>query len=154
MPAGVTVSVEPWDAPDGERLRRAQQAELDVRYGSDDHEPGERPSAASVALFVVARDREGTALGCGGLRVLGQGRAEIKRMYVVPEARGTGVATLVLRRIEEEATELGVTRLLLETGTRQPDAMRFYEREGYDRIEPFGPYVGAEWSVCYARTLA
>ena len=47
----------------------------------------------------------------------------------------------------------GVVRLLLETGTAQPEAMRFYEREGYERIDNFGPYAGQPLSVCYARDL-
>jgi len=77
----------------------------------------------------------------------------VKRMYVVPELRGRGIATAVLRRIEQEALVLGVSELLLETGTEQPDAMRFYEREGYRRIPNFGLYEGEEQSVCYARRL-
>ncbi|NHC46869.1 GNAT family N-acetyltransferase [Motilibacter aurantiacus] len=153
MPDPLTVSPEPWDASDGERLRAAQRAELDARYGCDDHEPGEPPTAESVSVFLVARDEAGTALGCGGLRFLGPGSAEIKRMYVEPAARGTGVAVAVLRALENRARAAGVGRLLLETGTAQPDAIRFYEREGYQRIEPFGAYVGSEISVCYARDL-
>ncbi|MBF4572868.1 GNAT family N-acetyltransferase [Herbiconiux sp. VKM Ac-1786] len=149
------VSVErvPFDDPDADALRRAQRVELDARYGSDDHEPGAVPTAASTPVFVVARTLSGDAVGCGGLRPLPGGGAEVKRMYVHPDARGQGVSTAILRALEEEARELGVARLVLETGTEQPDAMRFYEREGYERIEPFGPYIGSEYSVCYARTL-
>ncbi|NHC16167.1 GNAT family N-acetyltransferase [Motilibacter deserti] len=149
----VAITVEPWDAADGVRLRAAQRAELDARYGCDDHEPGEPPTAESVSVFLVARDATGTAVGCGGLRFLGPGSAEIKRMYVDPAARGTGVSVAILRALEEQARAAGVGRLLLETGTAQPDAIRFYEREGYGRIEQFGAYVGSEISVCYARDL-
>lgn len=148
-----TVQREAWDAPDGTALRAAQRAELDARYGSDDHEPGVAPSAADVPVFLVARDAGGRAVACGGLRPLAPGRAEVKRMYVVPERRGSGVATVVLRAIEQEARGLGVQRLLLETGTLQPEALRFYLREGYARIENFGPYAGEEQSVCCARDL-
>ncbi|WP_104432820.1 GNAT family N-acetyltransferase [Kineococcus xinjiangensis] len=154
----MSIAREPFDAPDGARLRAAQRAELDVRYGSDDHEPGTPPSAADVPVFLVARDRDGTALGCGGLRPLepavsGVPAVEVKRMFVVPAARGTGVAVALLRALEEEARLLGVRRVLLETGTAQPDAVRFYEREGYLRTEAFGPYRGQPLSVCYARDV-
>ena len=79
--------------------------------------------------------------------------AEIKRMYVVPHARGTGVATHVLRALESAAVERGWTTLRLETGTAQPDAQRFYEREGYRQIPSFGAYVGSNLSVCYERPV-
>ncbi len=153
-----TITTTPFDDPDADRLRRAQRAELDARYGSDDHEPGVMPSAADVPVFLVARDEEGSAIACGGLRplpdtVLGPGAIEIKRMYTVPGARGTGVATAVLRALEEEARRLGAARLVLETGTAQPDAIRFYQREGYSPIPLFGSYVGSEYSVCFGREL-
>lgn len=153
--ASVALTVERvhYDHPEAAELRAAQRAELDARYGRDDHEPGEVPTADSVPVFLLARDAAGTALGCGGLRPLGDGEVEVKRMFVRPEARGSGVATTLLRALEDEARALGVTRLVLETGTSQPDAMRFYEREGYSRVPLFGAYIGSELSVCYARDL-
>ncbi|MER7460008.1 GNAT family N-acetyltransferase [Micromonospora sp. NPDC126480] len=149
----VSIEREPWESADAARLRAAQRAELDARYGNDDHEPGAPPTGETVSVFLVARDADGAAVGCGGLRFLGPGEAEIKRMYVEPAARGTGVATAILHALEEAARAAGVTTLLLETGTAQPDAMRFYEREGYHRIDNFGPYQGEPLSVCYARDL-
>jgi GNAT superfamily N-acetyltransferase len=74
-------------------------------------------------------------------------------MYVVPASRGSGVATGVLRALEAAALYRGWPTLRLETGPAQPDAIRFYEREGYERIPLFGPYAGSDRSVCYQRTL-
>ncbi|XVU24734.1 GNAT family N-acetyltransferase [Actinoplanes sp. CA-054009] len=142
-----------WDDPAGAALRAAQRAELDQRYGSDDHEPGPPPSAADIDLFLVALDGDGRALGCGALRRLGDDSAEVKRMYVVPESRGTGTATALLRALEEAARTRGWTTLRLETGPAQPDAIRFYEREGYREIPLYGPYVGSDLSVCFERAL-
>jgi putative acetyltransferase len=147
------LTLEPWASPDADRLRRAQRAELDARYGNDDHEPGTAPSAADVPVFLVAR-RDGRAVACGGLRPLDATTAELKRMYVEPASRGSGVATLLLWALEARARELGVERMLLETGTLQPEALRFYLREGYERIENFGPYVGEATSICCGRDLA
>lgn len=156
---GTDVRIErvEWEHPDAVRLRAAQRAELDERYGSDDHEPGVVPSADDVPVFLIAV-RDGRAVACGGLRplpedVLGGGVAEIKRMYAAPDARGTGAAVAVLRALEFEAVRLGIHRLVLETGTAQPDAARFYEREGYSSVPLFGHYVGSDLSLCFARDL-
>lgn len=150
----ITITRVAWDDEAAAALRAAQRAELDARYGSDDHEPGSPPSAADIAVFLVALDACGSPVGCGGLRLLDARSAEIKRMYVVPSARGTGVSTAVLRSLEAEAASLGLTELLLEPGTGQPDAMRFYEREGYAPIPNFGPYRDEPTSRCYARSLS
>ncbi|MEU5266603.1 GNAT family N-acetyltransferase [Amycolatopsis sp. NPDC021455] len=149
----LTITPVTWGDPDAVRLREAQRTELDARYGTDDHEPGALPTAETVAVFLVARDAAGTALGCGGIRLLGPGSGEVKRMYVEPAARGTGVAAALLRALEDHARDLGITRLLLETGTGQPDAIRFYQREGYEPIEAYGPYRGEPLSRCFARDL-
>jgi GNAT superfamily N-acetyltransferase len=143
-----------WADPAGAALRAAQRAELDLRYGTDDHEPGPPPTAADIDLFLVALDpADGHAVGCGALRRLAADTAEIKRMYVESPRRRSGVAAALLRALEAAARERGWTTLRLETGTAQPDAIRFYEREGYRRIPLFGGYAGSELSVCYERSL-
>ncbi|WP_338889907.1 GNAT family N-acetyltransferase [Rhodococcus sovatensis] len=149
----ITVDEEQWETPVGAQLRAAQRAELDARYGTSDHEPGAAPSVADIAVFVVARDHNAVGIGCGGLRLLGNDEAEIKRMYVVPAQRGRGASVAILRRLEDSARGLGIRVLKLETGPGQPDAVRFYEREGYSKIDPFGAYVDEPTSLCFARTL-
>lgn len=147
------VSDEPWDSPDGTRLRTAMETELAARYGIPDQET-DKPTAESVDVFLIARDAVGRATGCGALRLQSEGTAEIKRMYVSPEARGTGTATSILRALEDHARRRGVDTLQLSTGDKQPDAIRFYEREGYRRTDGYGPYKGHPMAVCFARRLA
>jgi GNAT superfamily N-acetyltransferase len=145
----------PWDDPDVQRLAADQQAEVRARYGGKD-EPGAHPSAADVGVVLVARDDDGTALGCGALRALGDGVAEVKRMYVVPAARGRGVSHAVLGALEDAARERGWTTLRLETGPRQPEAIGLYTSAGYGPVEAFGAYVGdpdAEESLFFERAL-
>ncbi|MFC1431706.1 GNAT family N-acetyltransferase [Streptacidiphilus sp. N1-3] len=144
----------PWTDPDGARLRAAQRAEIAERYGTPDSEPGVPPSAADIAVFLVARDEDGTAVGCGALRHLGDGVGEVKRMYVSPAFRGTGVAPRILDALQQWAGDRGWTSLRLETGIAQPDAVRFYTRSGYTRIPNFGSYAGVENSLCFERPLA
>lgn len=139
-----------WDDPDGARLRAQQQAEISARYGVDDSEPGPKPTVDDITVFVLAFDGA-DPVGCGALRALDAHHGEVKRMYVVPERRGTGVSTAILQRLEAEARSRGWDRLVLETGTEQPDAMRFYEREGYTSIPSFGYYVDSADSRCYEK---
>lgn len=144
-----------WDDPDVQRLATDQQAEVRARYDGKD-EPGAHPSAADVSVVLVARDDDGTPLACGALRALGDGVAEVKRMYVVPAARGRGVSRAVLGALEDVARERGWATLRLETGPRQPEAIGLYTSAGYRPIEAFGAYVGdpdAEHSLFFERIL-
>ena len=144
-----------WDDADVRRLTAAQQAELRARYEGG-QEPGTPPSAADVAVVLVARDAGGEAVGCGALRPLGDGVAAIKRMYVVPAARGRGLSKLVLAGLEAAARDRGWTTLRLETGPRQPEAIALYEGAGYRPIAAFGPYAddADDDSLFYERVLA
>src|ERR1700682_4182387 len=89
--------------------------------------------------FFVAR-LDGRAVGCGGVALFGS-FAEVKRMYVRDDARGRGIARALLARIELETTNHGMNLLRLETGDRQLDAIRLYERSGFRRCEVFGDYA-------------
>lgn len=130
-----------WDDPDVQRLTTDQQTEIRARYGGKE-EPGRPPSAADVSVVLVARDDDGTALGCGALRELGGGAAEVKRMYVAPVARGRGVSRSVLAGLEAGARARGWAVLRLETGPLQPEAVGLYTGAGYRAIGAFGSYAG------------
>lgn len=142
-----------WDDAAGIDLREAQRAEIEVRYGTPDSEPGVAPTAADITVFLVAESDDGEPLGCGGLRQLDASHGEIKRMFVRPEHRGTGVSTAIITELEAFGRASGWDRLVLETGTNQPDAVRFYEREGYTRIPNFGHYEGHDESLCFEKSL-
>jgi putative acetyltransferase len=103
-----------------------------------------------VTLF-VARDH-GVALGCGAYQLEGDGSAELKSMFVVPQARGRGIGRAVLDAIER-ALRGRVTTLRLETGVRQPAALRLYERAGFVRRGPFGSYRNDPLSVFMEKPL-
>ena len=78
---------------------------------------------------------------------------EIKRMYTSPEFRGKGAATRILRELENWAAELSCKKCILETGKRQPEAIRLYQRNGYLPIPNYGQYAGIENSVCFEKQL-
>jgi putative acetyltransferase len=151
MTSGLVLRVAAWDDPAGAALRAAQKAEVDAMYGGDT-EPGPKPTASSVTVFFVA-EVDGAPVGCGGLRQLDAEHGEIKRMYVAPPARGTGVSAALLRALEQEARDRGWRRVVLETGVEQRAAIRLYEREGYTRIPNFGYYADSALSLCYELVL-
>ena len=142
-----------WDHPAAATLRQAQRDEIAIRYGRADSEPGPAPTADDITAFFVAFDENNEPLGCGGLRQRDDTEAEIKRMFVDPRFRGTGVSTAILQRLEQYGRQRGWARLVLETGDQQPDAIRFYTREGYERIPNFGYYVDSPYSLCFAKAL-
>ena len=147
-----TVDVEPFDSPDAIELRRELEADLADRYGGDT-ELGIKPTEETVLAFLVARDGDGAPVACGALLDLGDGAAEIKRMYVRPEQRRRGLSRRVLEALEREALRRGFDRIRLETGERQPEAMGLYRSAGYEEIEKFGPYRDAPLSRCFERRL-
>lgn len=115
--------------------------EYDARYGENaemarTHEGEFVPPSG---LFMIAVDGEVTVAG-GGFRRHDATTCEVKRMWTHPARRRRGLASLVLSALEEAAAEAGYARLILETGPLQPEAAAMYERRGYHRIPPFGPY--------------
>jgi putative acetyltransferase len=107
-------------------------------------------------LFFAAR-LDGVAVGCGGVAFY-DGYAEVKRMFTRPTTRRQGVASALLRRLEDEARRAGHAVLRLETGMYQAEAIAFYERAGFERCAVFGDYLGMspreiETSVFYEKPL-
>ena len=106
-----------------------------------------------VTVF-VGRDSAGRALGMAALVERADATAELKRMFVHEDARGQGLASALMDALEAAAADAGVRALQLETGPLQHAAIALYEKRGYTRIANFPPYVGDEFSVCYAKPLA
>jgi ribosomal protein S18 acetylase RimI-like enzyme len=154
------ISVELIASPSDEL--RALIAELEEVLAAE-YPPEQRHGLSLDAIFqphirfFVARV-DGRAAGCGGVALFAD-FAEVKRMYVRPEARGRGVADAVLARVEAETQAAGLAVLRLETGDRQLAAMRFYERAGFRRCGAFGAYAAmprtaTATSVFYEKPVA
>ena len=121
------------------------------------------PPAGGMYIAVLGQwgaDGVDAAVGCIAFRPMRSvdpaapaDECELKRMYVRPHARRSGVARGMLIRLEEEAWRLGFGRLVLETGNRQPEAIRLYETHGYTEIPLFGQYVTSGTSICYQKFL-
>jgi GNAT superfamily N-acetyltransferase len=142
------------DSPVGSQIVSELLRDLAARYGGPDpDEPAPLDLSPPHGAFLVAWV-DGTALGCGGVRAHDGPVGEIKRMYTRPAARRRGIARLLLGAIEERARALGYRRLVLETGTKQPEAMALYESAGYEAITPYGLYADHADSRCYGKDLA
>lgn len=102
---------------------------------------------------VVIAYEEGQATGCGAFKRYDEQSAEIKRMFVDPDFRGRGIAGLILAELERWARELNFTRSILETGLRQTEAVKLYQKENYRVIPNYGQYIGVENSVCMEKEL-
>lgn len=126
--------------------------ELAVRDG-DEHSFYSQFNKLDAIKCVVVAYHENGPVGCGAIKEYSAGVMEIKRMYVPLNKRGEGIASAVLTELENWAKELNVERCILETGLKQPEAIRLYEKNGYRPIPNYGQYAGVENSVCYEKTL-
>ncbi|MCX4511422.1 GNAT family N-acetyltransferase [Streptomyces sp. NBC_01619] len=152
-----------FDHPDAVKLNDQVQLEYAARYGD---EGDATPLDASMftpprGLYLLAYDGLGRPVATGGWRSQDEndegyanGDAELKRMYVVPEARGLGLARSILAALEEDARAAGRLRMVLETGTAQPEAIALYTSSGYEPCVKFGHYRAYENSRCFAKPLA
>ena len=151
----ITVAPEPFDSVDARRLVAALDARLSNLYRPDERfGPNLKPQhlAPGVGTFLVAR-AGGEAVGCGALRRLDATTAELKRRYVEPAARGRGVATAVLERRESAARQLGVHRLVLETGVYQAEAIALYRRAGFRPVGCWGECACTLTSDCFEKEI-
>jgi putative acetyltransferase len=128
-------------------------AELAKRDGSDHDYYAQFNKIESIKHVVLAYEN-GAAVACGAIKEFEPGAMEVKRMYTLPEHRGKGIAAVVLAELEKWATELSCGRCVLETGKKQPEAIRLYEKSGYSLIENYGQYIGMDNSVCFEKVLA
>lgn len=94
------------------------------------------------------------AIGCGAFREYDQSKVEIKRMFVLPEYRGHGIAKKILKELELWAAELNYTEYILETGKKQPEAIHLYQKAGYLIIPSYGQYLDIENSVCMMKIIS
>ncbi|WP_327355486.1 GNAT family N-acetyltransferase [Streptomyces sp. NBC_01304] len=156
----------PFDHPDAVKLNDQVQLEYIERYQQHGEEEGDvtplDPAMFEppLGLYLIAYDDQDRPLATGGWRTqdagedgYSDGDAELKRMYVVPEARGLGLARRILAALEADARAAGRTRMAAETGTEQPEAIALYTSSGYAACAKFGHYRFHEESRCFSKLL-
>lgn len=131
------------------KLLDAELAELD---GEEHAFYAQLNKTHNLKHVIVAYEND-KPIACGALREYSPTIMEVKRMYTLPESRGKGIATKILAELEKWASELTYQKCILETGKRQPDAIRLYEKNGYKLIPSYGKYVNMENSVCFEKEM-
>jgi putative acetyltransferase len=136
-------------------LIEALNAELSAQYpepGATHFRLDAEEVVADKGAFLVGY-LDGEPVACGAIRCIDAGVAEIKRMFVVPAVRGRGFSRSILTALEDSARQLGIRRLVLETGPRQLAALALYRRAGFVTIPCFGQYTHSELSLCMGKDL-
>ena len=133
-------------------LVRLLDEELAVRDGEDHAFYAQYNMIDGIRHAIVASDGE-SPVGCGAIKEYAPGTMEVKRMFVLQERRGAGVATRVLGELERWARELGASRCILETGRKQPEAIALYLKNGYTSMPNYGQYAGVTNSVCFEKVF-
>ena len=139
--AAVTIAIEPEDSRDARQCVAAYYKELDQRFDGG-FDPGNggyagKPVAADAAgVFLIAR-LHGRAIGCGALKPMDASTAEIKRMWVAPDASGLGLARRLLEALEDQARQAGMSRVVLDTNRSLAEAQALYRKAGYREIERY-----------------
>jgi GNAT superfamily N-acetyltransferase len=152
----VEIRRERFDSEAAVALADALEAELLATYGG---EPGSGGLPAAEIFepenggaFLILRI-DGEAVACGGVARYDEATGEIRRMYVVPWARGHGLSRQVLAALEAEARALGYSLVRLETGNLQEAAVGLYVSAGFGPIPRYGPFANDPKSVCFEKRL-
>jgi GNAT superfamily N-acetyltransferase len=138
--------------PDFRSLVALLDHDLAVRDGAD-HGFYAQFNKVDAIRHVVVAYQDGEAVGCGAFKEYSPTEVEVKRMFVPAARRGQGIAAAVLTELERWAAEEGYAACVLETGKKQPEAIRLYQKSGYGYIPNYGQYAGIDNSVCLRKAL-
>jgi putative acetyltransferase len=140
------------DNPDFQNLTSELDTELCRIYNTkkEDYEEYNRITGLPTVVLVY---ENGAAIACGCFKQFDAARIELKRMFVTPEFRGKGIASMMVGELEKWGQELGYETLILETGKGQPEAIALYRKLGYNDIPHFGEFPEESRSVCLGKRL-
>jgi len=128
-------------------------ADLKIRDGEDHLFYSQYNKIDRIKFVVIAYDKDKTPIGCGAIKEYSADTMEIKRMFVLPDRRGLGIASAILKELEKWTIELDFEKCLLETGIKQPEAIGLYLKNGYKITPNFGQYENVESSICFLKNL-
>lgn len=126
--------------------------DLAARYGAQQEFYGQFNALAAIKQVIVAYQDE-SPIACGAIKAFDEQAMEVKRMFVASTHRSLGIASQVLVALEDWARTLGYQHCVLQLADNQAEALRLYEKNGYQRISNFGPYIGDESSICMQKNL-
>ncbi|MFB9053363.1 GNAT family N-acetyltransferase [Formosa undariae] len=133
-------------------LVRHLDSELAERDG-EEHSFYDQFNKVTEIKYVVVVYVADLAISCGAVKEYDKNTMEIKRMYTTEAYRGKGIASKVLAELEQWTSELAYTSCVLETGLKQPEAIRLYEKNGYNLIPNYGQYAEVVNSRCFEKIV-
>lgn len=140
------------DDLDFQKLVAELDKDLAIRDG-EEHSFFAQFNKISTIKYVVLIYENDIAVGCGAIKEYEENIMEIKRMFVPQEKRGKGIASIVLKELENWAKELGFKKCILETGIKQPEAISLYKKNDFSIIKNYGQYAEVENSVCFEKSI-
>lgn len=152
MPNTITLKRTNSIDPDFLGLVDLLNADLDERYGDLMKTYNQHNKLDYLDTVVVAYWGD-APVGCACYKPFDAEAVEIKRMFVSPDVRGKGAASLILGELENWARQQDFVYTVLETGDKQFEAIKLYHKLGYADTENYGPYIGLESSICMRKTL-
>jgi putative acetyltransferase len=150
---GIVIAAETPDQADVRVLLGLSDAYMGSLYPAESNHLVDAATLAAPNVRFLAARSDGVMMGCGALVLGAPGEAEVKRMFVVPKARGLGVGRRILAALEEIARGDGVLVVRLETGVRQPEALGLYRSCGYVERGPFGSYRADPLSAFFEKWI-
>ncbi len=137
---------------DFQKLVKELDYDLAIRDGEEHAFFAQFNKIDGIKYAVVIYENE-KAVGCGAIKAYQEDIIEVKRVFVPIEERGKGIASILLKELEKWAEELGYKKCILETGTKQPEAINLYKKNNYDIIKNYGQYEGVESSICFEKII-
>ena len=126
--------------------------DLKARDGEEHHFYAQFNKIENIRHAIVCYSAD-QPIGCGAFKEFDPKTVEIKRMFVLPAFRGQGIGLSILKELEGWAAELNYPSCVLETGKKQPEAIRLYQKAGYTIMKNYGQYANVENSVCMTKPL-
>ncbi|TAG86772.1 MAG: GNAT family N-acetyltransferase [Bacteroidetes bacterium] len=137
---------------DFQELVKQLDASLKITDG-DEHSFYDQFNKIDNIKYVMIAYQNNIAIGCGAIKEYDENTMEIKRMFVIPEKRGNGLASQILILLENWSKTLNYKKCILETGKRQIDAIALYQKNNYKITKNYGQYENIENSVCFEKEL-
>lgn len=142
------------NSADAEFVKLVTYLDADLkRRDGEDHSFYAQFNKIDAINHIIVAYENGIAVGCGAIKEYAADTMEVKRMFVLPEKRKKGIATIVLKELELWAFELSYKKCILETGKKQPEAIELYKRNNYTIIPNYGQYEFVEDSVCFEKAI-
>lgn len=149
----ITVAETPPDSPEIIKLIALLDEYQNNLYPEEFNELDNIAELSRPNVIFASAQKGNTLIGCGAVKLINNQYGELKRFFVIPEARGLGAAGKILNFLESRAKSAGIKIIRLETGIHQSGAIGLYEKNGFCKIPPFGDYKENPYSVCMEKQL-